>query len=387
MSVRRCVSFALGLLLAACDSSANDAMDDSDPPLCAPTLPAALRGYSGADAPIPRHFLSSTAGTVRFTDNLSPSNPITNAGATLGRVLFYDVRLSANNRVACASCHRQTFGFGDTARFSPGFHGLHPARRTMALANARFNPSGRFFWDERAPTLEAQVLQPIQDTLEMAMPLDTLERKLAGTQFYPSLFAAAFGSPDVTRDRIAMALAQFVRSLVSAGSRFDAVFATGGAPDTSQLSAIEWHGLRIFVTAGCVNCHRTIAHVADRANNIGLDSLPVDSGAGQGRFKPPSLRNIAVRPPYMHDGRFQTLREVVEFYDHGVRADRLLDPRLRAPDGSPRRLGLSPRQVDALIAFLHALTDSTFLNADEFSDPFRCRTASLPGRPRSAGSS
>jgi cytochrome c peroxidase len=112
--------------------------------------------------------------------------------------------------------------------------------------------------------------------------------------------------------------------------------------------------------------------VADQANNIGLDSQPADSGAGQGRFKPPSLRNVAVRPPYMHDGRFGTLREVIEFYDHGVRAGPLLDPRLRGPDGLPRRLNLSAPQVEALIAFLHALTDSTFLSADRFSDPFRC---------------
>jgi cytochrome c peroxidase len=353
-------------LLVACDAGI--------PPSCAPALPAELRGYSAADAPVPPHFLSSTAGTVRFVDNLPPSNPITNAGATLGRVLFYDVLLSADNRVACASCHRQAFGFGDTTRFSRVFRGRHLARRTMALGNARFNPSGKFFWDERAATLESQVLQPIEDALEMAMPLDALEHKLAVTPYYPGLFAGAFGSPDVTRDRIAMALAQFVRSLVSAGSRFDAVFATGGAPDTSQLHAVEREGLRLFRTAGCVNCHRTIAHVADQANNIGLDSRPADSGAGQGRFKPPSLRNIAVRPPYMHDGRFQTLRQVVEFYDHGVQADPLLDPRLRAADGFPRRLHLAPSEIDALIAFLEALTDSAFLTSDQFSDPFRCRT-------------
>jgi cytochrome c peroxidase len=375
--VRNCVALALALVPVACDPPV--------PRLCAPTLPATLYGYSDLDAPIPPHFLSSSAGTVRFTDNTSPTNPITNAGATLGRVLFHDVRLSVDLRVACASCHRQTFGFGDTVQFSPGFRGRHLARKTMALANARFNPSGRFFWDERAPTLEIQVLQPIQDRREMAMPLETLERRLAGTPFYPPLFAAAFGSPEVTRDRIALALAQFVRSLVSAGSRFDAVFATGGAPDTLQLRESERHGLRVFVAAGCVNCHRTIAHVADRANNIGLDSLPADSGAGQGRFKPPSLRNIAVRPPYMHDGRFSTLREVVEFYDQGVLDGPQLDPRLRAPDGSPKRLRLSRVDIDALIAFLEALTDSVFLAADQFTDPFRCSEQShAPGRPPSS---
>ncbi len=328
--------------------------------------------YSDADAPIPNHFLTSTAGTVAFSDHTPPGNPITNAGATLGRVLFYDVRLSANDRIACASCHRQALGFGDTGRFSPGLHGAHHARRTMALANARFNPTGRFFWDERAPSLEAQVLQPIQDSVEMGMDLDALERKLSATPYYPALFAAAFGATDVTRTRIALALAQFVRALLLTESRFDALFATGGAPDSSRLTAQERDGMRIFNTVGCVNCHRTIAQFADKANDNGLDSIAADTGEGQGRFKPSSLRNIAVRPPYMHDGRFATLRQVVEFYDHGVQTSPSLDPRLREADGSPRRLHLTTDQVDALVAFLEALADSAFLHAPKFSDPFAC---------------
>ncbi len=338
-------------------------------------------GYSDADAPIPRHFLRSIPGTVAFTDNSPPANPITNPGATLGRVLFYDVRLSADDRIACASCHRQEFGFGDTARFSPGLNGRHPARRTMALANARFNEYGRFFWDERASSLEAQVLHPIEDTLEMGMQLDGLAQKLGATAYYPALFTPAFGSPEVTSDRIASALAQFVRSLVSAESRFDAVFTTGGAPKYSLLSEKEREGLRIFSDAGgagCVNCHRTIAQVADRANNIGLDVVSADTGAGGGRFKPPSLRNIAVRPPYMHDGRFATLREVVEFYNSGIDDSPDLDPRLRDSDGSPRRLHLAPEQRDALVAFLNTLTDPAFLRAERFSDPFPCRSANDP---------
>jgi len=369
--MRRGAVVALALLVGACSPSADTV---SRAPVCEPVLPATPYGYSDNDAPIPAHFLASSAGTVRFSDNTPPENPITNAGATLGRVLFYDVRLSANDRIACASCHRQAFGFGDTARFSPGLHGGRLPRRTMALVNARFNGAGRFFWDERAPSLEAQVLQPIQDTVEMGMELAALVRKLGATSSYPGLFAAAFGSPEVTGDRIALALAQFVRSLVSARSRFDAVFATGGAPNESLLTGREREGWRIFNAAGCVNCHRTIAQFADKANNIGLDSVPADTGAGQGRFKPPSLRNVAVRPPYMHDGRFATLRQVVEFYDHGVRADPFLDPRLREADGSPRRLHLTPQQDTALVAFLESLSDSTFLRAERFSNPFPCRS-------------
>jgi cytochrome c peroxidase len=371
-------SLVLSLLLASCGGSAEDTTPRvPGPPLCEPVLPAIRYGYSDADAPIPRHFFGS-AGTVAFADNSPPENPITNPGATLGRVLFYEVRLSADDRIACASCHRQEFGFGDTARFSSGLNGRHPARRTMALANARFYEYGRFFWDERASSLEAQILHPIQDTLEMGMRLDALARKLEATPYYPALFTAAFGSPDVTSDRIALALAQFVRSLVSSESSFDAVFATGGAPNYSLLSEEEREGLRIFNDAGdagCVNCHRTIAQVADRANSIGLDAASADTGAGGGRFKPPSLRNVAVRPPYMHDGRFATLREVVEFYDSGIEANPDLDPRLRASDGSPRRLNLEPEQRDALVAFLNTLTDPAFLTAERFSDPFPCRSA------------
>ncbi len=307
-----------------------------------------------------------------FSDNTPSDNPITNAGAALGRVLFYDPRLSRTDRVSCASCHRQQFGFGDTTRLSPGIFGRQGNRRTLALANARFNDHDRFFWDERAASLEAQVVVPIQDSLEMDLGLDSLERKLGATRYYPALFAAAFGSPKVTRERIARALAQFVRSLISADSRFDRAFATGGAPDYSRLTTAEREGLGIFNASGCVNCHRTITQFADKPNNIGLDSLPADSGAGRGAFKPASLRNVAVRPPYMHDGRFKTLEQVVEFYSARVQDGPYLDPRLRAADGTPRRLNLTPAQQAALVAFLKALTDSTFLRAPKFSNPFAC---------------
>ncbi len=370
--MRRRVLLAAPLLLAACEPAKHRAAGGDRPGSCDPLLPAERYSYSDGDAPVPGHFLSSPAGTVRFSDNTPRDNPITNAGAALGRVLFYDRRLSVDGRVACASCHQQAFGFGDTARFSPGVHGGHRPRRSMALANARFNATGRFSWDERGTSLEAQVLQPIQDTSEMAMGLDTLEHRLAALPYYRGLFAAAFGSPDVTRDRIAAALAQFVRALISSGSRFDAVFLTGGAPDYGRLTDDERRGLRLFTTAGCVNCHRSITQFADKASNNGLDAIPTDTGAGDGRFKPASLRNIAVRPPYMHDGRFRTLREVVEFYASGVQDSPDLDPRLRAADGSPRRLPLAPGQVDDLLAFLRSLTDSAFLHAARFADPFPC---------------
>lgn len=363
------LSICLPMLLAGCsrltDHSAATAA------LCDPVLPVVMHGYSPEDAPLPSHFISSPAGTVVFSDNQAGRTPITNAGATLGRVLFHDTRLSADNRTSCASCHRQEFGFGDTVA-TGHITRDHLPRRTMALANARFNASGRFFWDERAPSLEAQVLVPIQDSLELGSELAALEQELSAQPYYARLFAAAFGSPEVTREGIASALAQFVRSLISSHSRFDAVFATGGAPDYSLLTPREQEGMELFNTVGCVNCHRTVTQFADQASNTGLDQAPRDTGAGSGRFKPASLRNIAVRPPYMHDGRFRTLEQVVEFYDHQVRDSPGLDPRLRAPDGPVRRLGLSHDQTMALVAFLETLTDSAFLKAEKFSDPFPC---------------
>jgi cytochrome c peroxidase len=362
---------ALVLLLSSCGKQDGTATRRSSTALCAPALPAAPHGYSDADTPIPQHFVASPVGTVIFADNTPPSNRTTNPGAELGRVLFYDVRLSANDRIACASCHQQSLGFGDTARFSSGFHGGHLARHTMALANARFYRYG-FGWDGREASMEAQVLRPITDSIEMGIDPEALERKLAATSFYPGLFVGAFGSPEITRDRIAAALAQFVRSLVSAQSRFDAVFATGSAPDYSLLTQQELDGFHIFNSAGCVNCHRTIAQFADTVHNTGLDSVSADTGSGQARFRAASLRNVAVRGPYMHDGRFATLRQVVEFYAEQIRASPSLDARLRGADGSPRRLHLSAAQEDALVAFLRTLTDSSFLRATRFSDPFPC---------------
>lgn len=373
--MRPCQALAALVIVVGCDaSSIGDRVTADTVALCAPLLPELSYGYSDAAAPLPQHFRTSPAGTVVFSDNTPPGNEITNAGATLGRVLFYDPRLSANDRVSCASCHHQSLGFGDTLRASPGVAGTR-SRKTMALANARFNAQGRFLWDERAPSLEAQVLMPIQDTVEMGMDLAVLEAKLSAESFYRRLFAAAFGSPEVTSEGISSALAQFVRSLISSKSRFDAVFATGGAPDYSLLSPQEREGERLFHSQGCVNCHRTITQFADKASNTGLDRTPADDGAGLATFKPPSLRNVAVRQPYMHDGRFGTLREVVEFYDRGVQDSRDLDLRLRDGDGAPRHLGLSPQQVDALVAFLEALTDSTFLSAAEFANPFPCLQA------------
>ena len=356
---------SLVLFVAACSNEAPRQ-------LCDPTLPDNPTGYTDFDTPVPRHFFESTSGTVEFVDNTPASNPVTNAGALLGRVLFYDVRLSGDSSLSCASCHRQEFGFGDTSRTSRGIHGRTGSRRTLALANARFNATGRFFWDERAASLEQQVLQPVRDTLEMGMPAKDLAARLSATSYYPDLFVAAFGSREITDERISLALAQFVRTLISSQSRFDAMFPGGRPPNPQALSDAEREGERLFARSGCVNCHRTIAQIADQPTNNGLDIVSADTGAGRGRFKTASLRNIAIRPPYMHDGRFATLRDVVAFYSNGVKDSPDLDPRMRGADSLPRRLNLTASQVDAMVAFLESLTDSAFLKDSRFANPFQC---------------
>ena len=340
--------------------------------LFVPKLPAVSLRYTDADVPLPAHFNAVVNGVrVTATDNTPPSNPITNAAATLGRVLFYDPRLSANDGTPCSSCHIQSLGFSDALRFSVGFAGGETGRHSPGLANARFYQSGRFFWDERAATLEEQVLGPIQNAVEMGMSLDTLMVKLRVTPYYPPLFAAAFGSTDITSDRVSRALAEFVRSFVSGASRYDRAFDAGGNANFSVvLTAQEQQGEQLFRSAGCAQCHTTVAQVSDAAHNVGLDAINFDLGTGRGAVKVPSLRNVAVRPSYMHDGRFTSLEQVVDFFDAGVKPNPDLDARLKAPDGTPRRLGLTSDQKTALVAFLKTLTDSTFLNDVRFSDPF-----------------
>jgi len=337
-----------------------------------PSLPATAFGYADADIALPAQFRAPGGGPSPLAlDNTPPDNPVTNAGATLGRVLFYDKRLSVNDTVSCGSCHRQATGFSDPARFSAGFQGGRTARHAMGLANARYYARGRFFWDERAATLEAQVLQPIQDTTEMGMTLPQLTAKLGAVGFYGPLFTAAFGDAAVTSDRIARALAQFVRAMVSYRAKFDTAFVAGAPNFAATFTPAELQGQQIFTgRARCAQCHTSIAHAGDGIRNNGLDATTVDAGAGNARFKVPSLRNIAVRAPYMHDGRFATLREVIDFYDNGVQPHPNLDARLQGPGGVPLRLNLTPAEKDALEAFLRTLTDDALLTDVKFSDPF-----------------
>ncbi len=268
-----------------------------------------------------------TNGPVANTDNTPNDNAITSQGATLGRVLFYDKNLSLNNTIACANCHQQQFGFSDPLTLSDGFEGGKTGRHSMTLINARYYNHGHFFWDERAETLEDQVLMPIQDGVEMRMTLDSLVKRLATLDYYSELFTEAFGDNSITEDRISKALSQFVRSIVSYNSKYDISRAQVNNPndDFPNLTARENLGKRIFLgpIGGCAACHGTDAFIAPEARNNGLDATTTDLGiAGvtgnandEGKFKVGSLRDIANHAPYMHDGRFSTLAEVVEHYN------------------------------------------------------------------------
>jgi cytochrome c peroxidase len=267
----------------------------------------------------------------------------------LGRVLFYDRQLSRNDTVACASCHRQKAAFADASPLSVGFKGGRTGRNAMSLVNLRFtNLEGEqpgFFWDERAATLEAQALVPIQDQAEMGMELKALEVKLQKLPYYPPLFEAAFGSREATSEQIAKAIAQFLRSLVSLDSKFDRAAAkatkagdsfTGDFPDfTPQENlgkSLFMEGAHGTAEFACAMCHVPPTFSMAAAANNGLDREYKDPGLGRlrpkskdpfapsndGKFKASSLRNIALTAPYMHDGRFKTLEAVVDHYSDGV---------------------------------------------------------------------
>lgn len=341
-----------------------------------PNLPNVMFDYVAyAVTNLPKHYTdpNSPAGNLAGTDNTPATNPITNAGATLGRVLFYDKLLSANNTTSCGSCHQQRLGFSDFNPVSNGFQGGLTKRHSMGLSNAKFYQRGHFFSDERAATLEDQVLQPIQDSIEMGSNLSTLIPQMAKTTYYPGLFQAAFGTPDITPDRMASALAQFVRSMVSYQSKFDQAFAAGsnGNPNfAAVLNASEEHGQVVFTSAGCAQCHTTGGQVSDTIHNIGLDAVTSDPGAGSGKFKAPSLRNVGARVWFMHDGRFQGLAQVIEFYSIAVQNNPDLDPLLRNSDGTVRRLNLLGQDKIDLMNFLNTLTDNAFLNDEKFASPF-----------------
>jgi cytochrome c peroxidase len=341
-------------------------------------LPPTPFNYSAPS--LPKHFFDEFVASQLNTPG---NNRVTDWGATLGRVLFYDRRLSGNKQIACASCHHQQLGFTDSVRFSRGHKGFTTLRHSMSLTNAAYYANGRFFWDERAQTLEDQVLMPIQDTLEMGQSLSGLLETLRQTPIYPILFRYAFGSEEISEEGLSKALAQFVRAMVSFRSKYD----YGLSQVDNRMSPFpnfspgENRGKEVFFLnskINCSGCHTTDLFVLDNPRNNGLYPQNHDKGVAihtgspedEGKFKAPSLRNVGLRKHYMHDGSIHTLHEVVQHYNTGIKSNPTLDPHLMH-DGEPIQMMLTKEEVDDLVAFLHTLTDFEFAADKRFSDPFK----------------
>ncbi|HEX2899762.1 MAG TPA: cytochrome c peroxidase [Bacteroidia bacterium] len=310
-------------------------------------------------------------------------NPLRVQGVELGRMLFYEKRMSRNGTISCASCHVQANAFSDIRQFSLGVDSLPGKRQAMATVNLLWN-SNEFFWDGRAHLLRDQALKPIQDHLEMDETLDNVVAKLGGIQMYKDQFMRAFGSEEVTALRISLALEQFMHSIVSSESKYDK-FLRGEL----SLSADEERGRVLFFAeynpffpdisgADCQHCHSGKNFENDEYINNGLDPEVAFTDLGRedvtanpndrATFKVPSLRNVALTPPYMHDGRFQTLEEVVEHYDNGIEDSPTLHVTLR--NTLPNGLQLSMQDKADLVAFLRTLTDQDLVTNPAYGSPF-----------------
>ncbi|MHA7899200.1 MAG: cytochrome c peroxidase [Henriciella sp.] len=327
-------------------------------------------------------------------------NPITNAGATLGRVLFYDPSLSTDGTVSCASCHVQSLGFSDAGMVSTGVEGGQTGRHSMRLINTMFADEENFFWDERAPNHEAQESQPIQDHNEMGFSgqngrpdLDALIAQMEATEYYEELFRFVYLDPSITEERIQEALAQFTKSIQSFDSRYDegrAQVNNNGA-NFPNFSVDENAGKRLFMQAppdggaGCNACHRA----PEFDIRPGSDHNGVFAVAGSNtefdltNTRSPSLRDM-VGPrgrsngPFMHDGSLATIRAVIDHYDAIQEPTRepplsewraTIDDRL-FPGGNPQRLNLTETEKDQLEAFLLTLTGVSLYTDPKLSDPF-----------------
>ncbi len=357
-----------------------------------PNLPAQLFDYS---LQMPAAFGTLENGVTGFQNpfgfGFNADNPIiTNPGATLGRVLFYDPQLSLNNAISCASCHHQELAFSDGVASSTGFAGKKTPRNSMAILNVGFNRN--LFWDSRESSVRDLATRPIQNHIEMGIEeMRRLENKLAKVDYYPALFQAAFGSSYINEDRIADALAQFVCAISTANSKFD----QQSANNFAGFTTLEHMGQELFFSTrtNCSRCHAAPNFAAPDfaggeygstggsfggsgedlkggANN-GLDVIYADPGIGNDKFRIPSLRNIALTAPYMHDGRFRTLEDVVEHYNSGIQTNGNLDQNLRNADGTPLRPNLNALEKKAMVAFLHTLTDETLLTDPKYSNPFK----------------
>ncbi|MCB0429571.1 MAG: cytochrome-c peroxidase [Flavobacteriales bacterium] len=305
------------------------------------------------------------------TLEIPADNPMTLEGVALGRKLFYDPILSGDSTQSCSSCHSQKFAFSDNGKqFSEGIDGKKGARNAPAIINAAWLPS--LFWDGRAETVEDQALQPVPNPIEMHLDWLDAEKKLNASSDYKNLFRQAFGTRVITSDLVVKAIAQFERTIISANSKFDKVY-----ENKEFFSDEELEGYTIFFTekGDCFHCHGGRQLTDQQFHNNGLDSVFTDRGLMEvtgnatdlGRFKTPTLRNIAYTAPYMHDGRFATLEEVVDFYSEHVVPSATIDPLMKKVNQGG--LHLTALEKEYLIAFLNSFSDPYFLINSAYGPP------------------
>jgi cytochrome c peroxidase len=349
---------------------------------------------------------SSEPTLPQTVDNYSAS---TNDNlATLGRVLFYDRKLSLNNSISCGSCHKQEVAFSDGKQFSVGLEDIKSTRNTPAI----FPKFGKMFWDGRADSLAQLVLMPIANHTEMKIfDFDALISKLKNTTYYPGLFNKAFGTNDISQAKIQKALKEFILNFNFSKNKFSSSVATFTNTNPIPLNTSESIGKDVFFGKGnCSGCHHIQPNGygnTSQWHNIGLDEVYADNGIGgftnnqtqNGAFMVPVLLNVELTAPYMHDGRFKTLEEVVEHYNSGVKNnpnldwmfkdfsmfDGLTDAQIIAqfdtnhngeieeselPQGVPKKLNLTITEKKGLVDFLKTLTDRSVLSDARFSDPF-----------------
>lgn len=315
-----------------------------------------------------------------FEENILPpiipeDNPLTEEGIALGKKLFFDPILSGDQTQACGDCHRPQNAFDDPRRFSEGINGQLGFRNSMPLQNLAWNFGKKFNWDGSASSLEEQIFEPVTNPIEMANTWPNAVNSLQETQEYPILFEQAFGIATIDSVMVTKAIAQFIRTLISGNTKFDRYLL-----GEEQLTASEERGFNLFMDeegGDCFHCHgnpRNPLWTDNKFHNNGLDAFFTDRGLGgvtgdprdDGKFRSPSIRNLAFTAPYMHDGRFDTLEEVINHYSEGLVFSETIDPLMKAiGDGGVQ---LTQQEKDDLKTFLLSLSDSIFINNPNFSN-------------------
>lgn len=330
------------------------------------------------DQTLPRPTYSPTPYNLNLPSNfpemvIPSDNPLTEEGVNLGRHLFWDTRLSGDNSMACASCHLPSAAFSDPAALSTGIDGSVGRRNSMVLQNLGW--ADNYFWDGRAVTLEEQVLIPVEDPIEMHEKWSNFMGEIRDDEYYETLFFEAFGVVGYDSTHAAKAMAQFLRTMISANSQYDKVLRGEAIFTPTQQAGFD--SFNALSGGDCFHCHGGILTTDHSFKNNGLDAFPLDSGRGEVTgiaadnftFKVPTLRNIEFSGPYMHDGRFATLDEVITHYSTGVQHS--------SPNISPLMefsaqggVQLDPQEREELKAFLLMFSDTEFINNPKFRNPW-----------------